>query len=93
MRGASFHHLKFKIVPTDFLEAVLIFDTDMCSKDCYYNNLDKTYIKIWDLLEVGLAKRDAPFHIPIFISGNDSNFEGRIIVLRGLDKENKIFKK
>jgi len=59
------------------------------SKPNYYNNLNKTYIKIWDLLEVGLAKRDSPFHIPIFISGNDDSFEGRIIVLRNLDKENK----
>ncbi len=58
-------------------------------KPNYYNDLDKTYLKIWNLLELGLKNRDAPFHIPIFISGNNNKFDGRIIVLRGLDKEKK----
>ena len=55
----------------------------------YYNNLEKTYIKTWDLLENGLLKRDNPFHIPVFICGKNNLFDGRIIVLRDLDKNNK----
>jgi 3-hydroxyisobutyrate dehydrogenase len=62
------------------------------NKPPYYNNLDKIYSKIWELLKLGLEHRDKPFHIPVFICGNESQFDGRIIVLRGVDsKENKIW--
>ena len=55
----------------------------------YYNNLDKIYTKVWDLLNLGLLDRNAPFHLPVFICGKDKNFEGRTIVLRGINKKNK----
>ena len=62
------------------------------NKPEYYNNLDKVYLKIWDLLKVGLENRDLPFHIPVFICGNKNKSDGRIIVLRGVDeKEKKIW--
>ena len=61
-------------------------------KPDYYNDLNKTYLKIWDLLESGLVNRDAQFHIPVFITGNQNKFGGRIIVLRGISqKEKKIW--
>ena len=64
----------------------------MKNKPPYYNNLDKVYSKIWELLKLGLEHRDKPFHIPVFICGNESNFDGRIVVLSGIDsKENKIW--
>jgi len=56
----------------------------------YYNNLDKTYLKIWNLLENGLANRDDSFHIPVLICGENKDFDGRIVVLRGIDKKNKV---
>ena len=59
------------------------------NKPDYYNNLDKVYSKIWKLLDTGLQNRDAPFHIPVFICGNKNKSDGRIIVLRGVDKERK----
>ena len=55
----------------------------------YYNDLDKVYLKIWNLLEDGLADRNAPFHIPIFICGKNESFDGRIVVLRGVSKKDK----
>ncbi|MDC1476015.1 pyridoxamine 5'-phosphate oxidase family protein [Pelagibacteraceae bacterium] len=55
----------------------------------YYNDLDKVYLKIWSLLENGLANRNAPFHIPTFICGKNENFDGRIIVLRGISQKDK----
>ncbi len=62
------------------------------NKPNYYNDLDKIYFKIWDLLLKGLANRNASFHIPVFITGNKNKFDGRIVVLRGVDKkENKIW--
>ena len=62
------------------------------NKPDYYNDIDKVYEKIWDLLYKGLKNRDSPFHIPVFICGNKSKSEGRIVVLRGVDeKEKKIW--
>ncbi len=59
------------------------------NKPDYYNDLEKVYTEIWDLLESGLKNRDAPFHIPTFICGNNDKFDGRIVVLRGVDKKEK----
>ena len=59
------------------------------NKPDYYNDIDKVYLKIWDLLKVGLSNRDLPFHIPVFICGNENKFDGRIVVLRGVSFEEK----
>ena len=59
------------------------------NKPDYYNNLDKVYSKIWELLYLGLQNRNAPFHIPVFICGNKNKPDGRIVVLRGIDKDQK----
>jgi len=62
------------------------------NKPDYYNDLDKVYLKIWELLKVGLENRDLPFHIPVFICGDKNKFDGRIVVLRGAEeKEKKIW--
>ena len=62
------------------------------NKPEYYNDLDKIYLKIWDLLKIGLENRDLPFHIPVFICGNKDKSDGRIVVLRGVnEKEKKIW--
>ena len=59
------------------------------NKPDYYNDLDKIYLKIWDLLELGLKNRDLPFHIPVFVCGDKNKSEGRIVVLRGISKKEK----
>ena len=59
------------------------------NKPDYYNDLDKVYSKIWEMLKLGLQNRNAPFHIPVFISGNKNKFDGRIVVLRGVDEVKK----
>ena len=62
------------------------------NKPDYYNDLDKVYLEIWNLLDKGLANRDASFHIPVFICGDQNKFDGRVVVLRGIDKiEKKIW--
>ena len=58
-------------------------------KPDFYNDLDKIYLKIWELLKTGLSNRDLPFHIPVFICGQDSNTDGRMVVLRGVNKKDK----
>ena len=59
------------------------------NKPDYYNNLDKIYSKVWELLHLGLQNRNAPFHIPVFIIRNQNKFDGRIVVLRGVDEKDK----
>ena len=59
------------------------------NKPDYYNDLEKTYNKIWELLKLGLQNRDLPFHITVFISGNKESSDGRIVVLRGVDEKEK----
>ena len=62
------------------------------NKPDFYNDLDKVYSKIWNLLILGLKNRNALFHIPVFICGSVNKFDGRIVVLRGIDeKEKKIW--
>ena len=61
----------------------------MQNKPDYYNNLDEVYSKTWKLLNEGLRNRDASFHIPVFICGDKNKFDGRIVVLRGVDKKEK----
>ena len=60
------------------------------NKPDYYSDLDKVYLKIWELLKTGLQIRDLPFHIPVFICGDKENSDGRIVVLRGVNEREKI---
>ena len=55
----------------------------------FYSSLDKIYLKIWELLKTGLLNRNLPFHIPVFICGQDSNADGRMVVLRGINQKDK----
>ena len=58
----------------------------------YYENLEEIQNKYWSMLNDGLQNRDAPFHIPVFVCGSKKKFDGRIVVLRGVDeKEKKIW--
>ncbi len=56
----------------------------------FYNDLQKIYIKIWDLLFSGLQDRNSNLHLPVFICGKDEIFDGRTVVLRGVDKKAQI---
>ena len=55
-------------------------------------NSDKIIEKIWAMLTEAVENRDFPFHIPVFICGSKNNFDGRIVVLRGVDKKNRTIK-
>ena len=62
------------------------------NKPDYYNDINKVYLKIWDLLKISLQNRDLPFHLPVFICSYKNKSDGRIVVLRGVDeKEKKIW--
>ena len=42
------------------------------------------------MLNNAVTNRKSPFRIPVFICGEKSDFDGRIVVLRKADKNNKI---
>ena len=42
------------------------------------------------MLDKAVNDRSSPFRIPVFICGNQSNLDGRIVVLRKSDKENNL---
>ena len=58
-------------------------------KPDFYNNLDKIYLKIWELLKTALSNRNLPFHIPVFICGQNGDADGRMVVLRGINEKDK----
>lgn len=56
----------------------------------YYENLDEIKKKIWSMLDDAVTNRSSSFRIPVFICGNQSDFDGRIVVLRKSDQINNL---
>ena len=56
----------------------------------YYENLEEIQNKYWSMLDDAITNRSSQFRIPTFICGDQSDFDGRIVVLRKSDQKNKI---
>jgi len=56
----------------------------------YYENFSEIKKKIWFMLDDAITNRGSQFRIPTFICGDQSDFDGRIIVLRKSDQKNNI---
>ena len=56
----------------------------------YYENFKEIKNKIWLMLNDAVTNRSSPFRIPVFICGNQSDFDGRIVVLRKSDQKNNL---
>jgi pyridoxamine 5'-phosphate oxidase len=54
----------------------------------YYESFTKIEKKIWLMLDDAVTNRSSPFRIPVFICGDQSDFDGRIVVLRKSDQSN-----
>ena len=54
----------------------------------YYEDFNEIKKKIWLMIDDAITNRNSQFRIPTFICGDQSNFDGRIVVLRKLDKKN-----
>ena len=52
----------------------------------YYEDFTEIKRKIWSMLTNAVKDRSSPFRIPVFICGNRSDFDGRIVVLRKSDE-------
>ena len=56
----------------------------------YYENFKEIKKKIWLMLENAVTDRSSPFRIPVFICGDQTDLDGRIVVLRKADKKNNL---
>ena len=52
----------------------------------YYENFKEIKKKIWSMLDDAVTNRSSQFRIPVFICGNQKDFDGRIVVLRKSDQ-------
>ena len=56
----------------------------------YYEDFTEIKKKIWSMLVNAVKDRGSPFRIPVFICGDQSDFDGRIVVLRKADETNNL---
>ena len=56
----------------------------------YYENFKEIKKKIWSMLDDAVTNRSSQFRIPIFICGDQKDFDGRIVVLRKSDQSNNL---
>ena len=56
----------------------------------YYEDFSEIKKKIWSMLDDAVTNRSSPFRIPVFVCGDQSDFDGRIVVLRKSDQSNNI---
>jgi len=56
----------------------------------YYEDFKEIKKKIWSMLDDAVTNRSSQFRIPVFICGDQSDFDGRIVVLRKSDETNNL---
>ena len=56
----------------------------------YYENLEEIQNKYWSMLDDAVTNRSSAFRIPVFMCNYQDEIDGRIVVLRKSDKENKL---
>ena len=56
----------------------------------FYEDFNEIEKKIWDLLTHAVKDRSSEFRTPVFICGDQSDFDGRIVVLRKSDQTNNM---
>ena len=56
----------------------------------YYENFKQIKKKIWSMLDDAVTNRSSQFRIPVFICGDQKDFDGRIVVLRKSDQSNNL---
>ncbi len=56
----------------------------------YYENFKEIKKKIWSMLDDAVTNRSSQFRIPVFICGDQKDFDGRIVVLRKSDQANNL---
>ena len=56
----------------------------------YYEDFKEIKKKIWLMLDDGVTNRSSQFRIPVFVCGDQKDFDGRIVVLRKSEQSNHL---
>ena len=56
----------------------------------YYEDFKEIKKKIWFMLSDAVTNRSSRFRLPVFVCGNQNDFDGRIVVLRKSDQANNL---
>ena len=56
----------------------------------YYEDLKEIKKNIWSMLDDAVTNRSSTFRIPVFVCGDQKDFDGRIVVLRKSDQANNL---
>ncbi len=56
----------------------------------YYEDFKEIKKKIWSMLDDAVTNRGSQFRIPVFICGNQSDIDGRIVVVRKSDQSKNL---
>ena len=56
----------------------------------YYEDFKEIKKKIWSMLVDAVTNRSSTFRIPVFVWGDQKDFDGRIVVLRKSDQSNSL---
>jgi len=56
----------------------------------YYEDFKEIKKKIWSMLDDSVTNRSSQFRIPVFVCGDQKDFDGRIVVLRKSDQSNNL---
>ena len=56
----------------------------------YYEDFTEIKKKIWSMLDDAVTNRSSQFRIPVFVCGDQKDFDGRIVVLRKSDQSNNL---
>ena len=56
----------------------------------YYEDFKEIKKKIWSMLDDAVTNRSSQFRIPVFVCGDQKDFDGRIVVLRKSDQSNNL---
>ena len=56
----------------------------------YYEDFKEIKKKIWSMLNDAVTNRSSQFRIPVFVCGDQKDFDGRIVVLRKSDQSNNL---
>jgi len=56
----------------------------------YYEDFKEIKKKIWFMLSDAVTNRSSRFRLPVFVCGDQNDFDGRIVVLRKSDQANNL---
>ena len=56
----------------------------------YYEDFKEIKKKIWFMLSDAVTNRSSRFRLPVFVCGDQNDFDGRIVVLRKSDQANSL---